>query len=131
MRRLAHELPGWRMLLRGAVKLPDLATSAPPAHPDLGPGNGQERDDALAAEAAATTNVHAIHDTDPAPALDDVDAAIAEGRVDVIERVVCLTCSGAGWVRDPLAAGAVSLAVLGGLVLCPGCGGRRAAAWLG
>lgn len=48
------------MSLLGAV----MATTPPPAHPDLSPGAGQQRDAALDAAAAATTMERPL----PAPA---------------------------------------------------------------
>ena len=107
------------------MKLPDLgSTSAPALAPDLGPGQGQARDDALDA-AAREGMAPAIADYVPPPALADVDAAIAEGRAVVASSTRCLTCSGSGWVPRgacDLAAGHIALIGYG---VCPGCGGTR------
>ena len=61
-----------------------LSTSPPPEHPDLGPGEGQQRDAALAATASATTSARPLPAQGVAEgelqAGDDLDAAIAEAR---------------------------------------------------
>ena len=87
------------------MKLPDLgSTSAPTGRPDLGPGQGQARDDALDA-VAREGMVPALADYVPAPDYAGVDEAITEGRAVVAARAsaepfapTCELCGDKGWV---------------------------------
>jgi hypothetical protein len=119
------------------MKLPNFGSTSPdPIKPDLGPGAGQARDDALAAEARGCTNTRDVG-PDPAAgsdsgaqAADDLDASIEAARVDVrLAPLIaegsraCLTCGGSGWV--PVRGDAFRPGVLG-FDLCASCGGRKA-----